>query len=310
MPYVNGVWIRDAAPKTSRTVDHAAEARADAARAGTRHSVTTEGRQQGEAYADHRRDVNNFLANGWPPSPPPGSPPGGSRGRSRWGGGGGGGGMSAAASAQKQIDTLMQLMPHLKSPERTFEPNRRMRMTISNAADRDENKANATMDSLDEYIAGLGNAYAAAPRAEAADVSGQVDLQGLLNSQGASGGAGQLAAEQAYLQSQAGNGAAAINRYQDSLRGMVDEENASRGVEAKHARSEALEDIGALRTGLDAQRVAADDRRRMQIEDQNFQQRLADRQAMMQLFAQLSQLAAQGGKMPAGMDIGTLLGGL
>lgn len=237
----------------------------------------------------------------------------GGSGRSHRSGGYGGGGAGTAAkkkAGQTRIDTLMGIINSqaMKSPQQEFTPDTAMRAQVGEAALADEAIRNREFDALDEYVASLGNAYSEAPQAMAADTSGGVDLAHLLDSQGA--GSGTLAAEAEMLQAQGQQQADIQNRLNRRLASGQDAWNQSTASEAKMGRAHAAERASAYQRGLESQITAMDAKDRKRIVDQNFQMKLADRQNLMKMIAEISGIAADSGIDSPDLDIDALMRGM
>lgn len=235
---------------------------------------------------------------------------GGGYGGGYGGGGrrGGGGGGSSSAAYQSQINSLTALLNSgkLRSPAQQFVPDDTMRGQLEAAYGADSARQGQAYDQLDQYLGGLSNAYADAPAAQRAQID-PTQLQALIQSQGGSGQG--LGAEAQFLAQQNEASAGAQDRYQQAMSAMQAGWNQSAQSEARQGRTYAGEELSAQRRGVASQIDAADMARRRQIEDRNYQQSLADRQSVLQLISQISQLSAGAGVNTPTFDLEALLGG-
>jgi len=203
----------------------------------------------------------------------------------------------------------MTLLPagQLSSRKQACERVQSVSANASSAVLADKKAAGQSFDDLDSYLGLLGNAYDNGPIARGASVDSSA-LSNLIQSQG--GGDAGLQAQAQFLQSQNDAGAAATNRYAAAMSAGQDAWNQSAQSEGKQSRQFVDNELSAQLLGMNSALDKTEAARKRQIEDKNFASGAADRQAMMQLIAQIGQIAAGAGINSPDIDIEALLGGL
>lgn len=210
------------------------------------------------------------------------------------GGGGGGAGGDGKAGALQQIASMLAMLKagQYDPTVRTYQRDQAGYDRVAAGVSADRSNASGAYDQLDAFLANQGpNAYS--QMASAQGPQGDTSMLSLLASQG--GDEAAYKAQAQFQQQTGGAQADAYNRMVQALRGGEDANRLSRGAESAQARAYADREISSQSLGLNTALDLQGAERSRQVDDQNFAASEAAKQQKLQIFQQLSALAAQFG---------------